>query len=123
DVSLLRHLAVRICGLHVLALVRMHLEDHEPSDPLAPLADAEVDEVLPAPRSLDEPDVVAEIVADAQQRILRVQAIVVPRDRSLARAFAGLHARRGRPRQETVDAERADEPEIRVDAGNAVAIA
>jgi len=36
----------------------MQLADAEPADPLGPLADTEVDEVLPDAGSLDEPDIV-----------------------------------------------------------------
>ena len=83
-----RHLHVRLVGVDVVARVRMQLADAELPPPLGPEADAEVDEMLADAGPLDEADVVAEIVADAEQRVLRVQEVVVPDDRAFARHLA-----------------------------------
>src|SRR5262245_41674139 len=101
----------------------MQLADADPAERLRPVADAEVDEVLAHAGPLDEPDVVAEVVADAEQRVLRVDAVVVPRHRALPGELAAVDAGRRRPGEERIDAERADEAEVRVDADDAVAIA
>src|SRR4030095_5941146 len=55
-------------------------------------------------------------------RILRMDEIVVPCRRSLPRHLTAGHAWRERPREEAVDAERLHEAEVRVDAGDCVAV-
>ena len=72
---------------------------------------------------LDEAHVVAKVVADAEQRVLRVEEVVVPDDRALAGHLAARDAGRERPGEKPVDAERFHEPEVRVDAGDLIAIA
>ena len=83
----------------------------------------EVGEVLADAGALDEADVVAEIVADREQRVLRVQEVVVPDDRALARHLAAADAGRLRLREKPVDAQRAVEAEVRVGAVDAVVVA
>ena len=72
---------------------------------------------------LDEADVVAEVVADAEQRVLRVEEIVVPHHRALAGHLAAVTPGVERLREKPVEAERLHEPEVRVDAGHLVAVA
>src|SRR4029077_6932955 len=96
--------------------------EHEP--PVGPEAVAEVREMFSESRGpFDKPEIVAEVVADAEQRVLRVQEVVVPRNRSLPRRLAAADARRHRLCEEPVEAERAHEPEVRVDADDLIAIA
>ena len=73
-----RHLHVRLIGVDVVARVRMQFADSDLAPPLRPEADPEVGEVLADPAPLDEADVVAEVVADGEERVLRVQEVVVP---------------------------------------------
>ena len=102
----------------------MQLADAELARDLRPEADAEVDEVLADAGPLDEADVVAEVVADAEQRVLRVQrscrsTTIEPLPAISPPADAG----RERLREKPVDAERPEEAEVRVDAGDLVVVA
>src|SRR5262245_3796278 len=100
----------------------MRLANAPPAQPLRPLADAEIDEMLQHAGSLDEPDVVLEVVADRQQRVLRVDEVVVPSRRDLSRHLAVAHFRRERPRQKAVEAQRLEETEIGVEPSDLIAI-
>ena len=123
DVVGVRHLHVRLVGVDVVARVRMQFADAVLAQRRRPRAHAEVGEMLADAGALDETDVVAEIIADRQQRILRVQEVVVPDDRTLAGHLTVAHAGRFRFREKPVDAERAMEAEVRVGAVHAVVVA
>src|SRR5207245_4562940 len=110
DVVGVRDFRVRLIGVDVVARMRVQLADPESVPPFGPEADAEIDEMLADATPLDEADVVAEVVADAQQGILRVEEVVVPDDRPLAGHLAAVHLRRGRLREEAVDAQRGPAP-------------
>src|SRR5262245_60947700 len=101
----------------------MQLANPEFPPPLGSEPDAEVDEVLADTATLDEPHVVAKVVADAEQRVLRMEEVVVPDDRALAGHLAAGDAGCERSGKKPVDAEGFHEPEVRVDAGDLVAIA
>src|SRR5206468_4260038 len=117
-----RHLCVRLIRVDVVPCVWMKLADAVLPHPRRTRSDPEVDEVLAYAGPFDEPDVVAEVIADGEQRILGVDEIVVPGCGSLARELAARHARRERLREEAVQAEGAYEAEIRVDAGHLVPV-
>ncbi len=87
-----------------------------------PFAHAEVHEVFSHADAFQIADVVAEVVADREKRILRVQRVVVPRDGTLAGDLPARVARRERSGQERIDAERAYEPEVGVDADDLVVV-
>jgi hypothetical protein len=75
------------------------------------------------PRRLMNPMSSRKLSADAEQRVLRVQEVVVPDDRALARRLAAVHTQGSPTSPKSVEAERLEEAEIRVDAGDLVAIA
>src|SRR5438093_6731043 len=78
DVIGVRHLLVRLIRVDVVTRVRMQLADAEPPPPLRTKADPEVGEMFSESRwPFDEPEVVAEVVTHAEQRVLRVQEVVV----------------------------------------------
>src|SRR6266571_7810490 len=101
----------------------MKLADAVFPHPRRPRPDAEIDEMLAHAGPLDEPDVVTEVIADGEKRILRVHEIVVPGRRSLSRDLAAVDSRRKRLRHESVQTECAHEPEIRIDAGHLIPVA
>ena|SRR5437773_7647144 len=100
----------------------VRLADAVLAQPFGPVANPEIGEVLADPGPLDEPDVVAEMVADREEGVLPVDAVVVPRGGSFPGQLATAQPGRPRSREKPVEAQRLDEPEVRVDAGNLVAV-
>ena len=94
DVVRLGHLLVLLIEIQIVAGVGMQLAKPVLAELLGTRPDAEVDEVLADAGALDEADVVAEVVAQREKRVLRVEEVVVPRDRALRGELALGGARR-----------------------------
>src|SRR5262245_46570968 len=103
--------------------VRLEAPDAPPSQHRRLREPGAVVELPRDPGAAHESEVVLEAFADLHDRRLQALLAVLPANRRLRGILVGRHPRRLRSREEAVDAQVPEEPEVGIDADDAIEVA